>query len=87
MHTCLSVDEIVRFIAHELVASEAKATTVALARCHKGFEDPVLDTLWESQNRLTLLLGSLPSDVWNSPDTLTVSAPTLYIFHSLNYLV
>ena len=43
MHACLNVDEIVRLIAYELVASGGYATAVALARCCKSFEDPVLD--------------------------------------------
>ena len=45
MHLCLNVDEILRLIAHELVASRGKGTTVGLACCCKGFEDPVLDGL------------------------------------------
>jgi len=83
MHACLNVDEIVRLIAHKLVTSEAKATAVSLACCHKGFEDPVLDT----QNDLSPLLVSLPSDVWNQPGVFKVSAPTTYIFPPLNHLV
>jgi len=90
MHPCLNVDEIVRLIACELVASEAKATAVALACCCKSFEDPVLDTLWKTQEFLTLLLGSLPGDVWNEDEDglgCKVRAPTTYIFTFLNYLV
>jgi len=87
MHACLHVDEIVRLIACELVASKAKATTVALACCHRGFENPVLDALWEIQEHLLLLLKSLPADVWNEGGQWTVSAPTTYFFPSLNYLV
>ena len=75
MHACLDVDEIVRLIAWELVASDTKATAVALARCHKSFEDPVLDVLWETQEVLLPLLKSLPGDVWNG-DGCTVSTPT-----------
>ena len=55
MHICLNVDELVRLIACELVASEGKATAVALAGCCKSFEDPVLDALWETQGSV---LGS-----------------------------
>ena len=51
MHACLNVDEIIRLIARELVASESKATAAALACRRKTFEDPVLDTLWETQGR------------------------------------
>jgi len=87
MHPCLNVDEIVRLIAHELVASEAKDSAAALARCRKAFEDPVLDTLWETQSQLSPLLTSLPGDVWNQPGMFAVSTPTADIFSPLNYLV
>jgi len=86
MHTCLNVDELVRLIACELVVSRAEATTVALACCHKGFEDPVLDALWETQCDLFRLLRSLPADVWNE-GVCTVSVAITYTFPPLNYLV
>jgi len=74
MHPCLNVDEIVRLIACELVASRGKRTAVGLASCSRSFEDPVLDTLWETQDQLHPLLKSLPGDVWNDGGC-TVSAP------------
>jgi len=86
MHTCLNVDEIVRLIACELIASRARPTAVALASCCKNFEDPVLDALWETQDKLLPLLKSLPSDVWNGSGC-TVSAPIVHVSLSLNYLV
>ena len=86
MHACLNVDEIVRLIAGELVAGEAYATAVALGCCCKSFEGPVLDTLWEVQTRLLLLLKTLPADVWNDGDC-TVSVPTTYAFSSLNFFI
>ena len=75
MHRCLHVDEIVRLIASELVTSEGKGTAVSLACCCKSFEDPVLDTLWATQDQLLPLLKSFPGDVWNE-DECIVSAPT-----------
>ena len=75
MHACLNVDEIIRLIACELAESNAEAAAVALACCRKNFEDPVLDVLWETQNRLLPLLKSLPGDVWNDGEC-TVSALT-----------
>jgi len=75
MHPCLNVDEIVRLVACELVASRGEGTAVGLACCRKSFEDPVLDTLWETQDRLPPLLKSLPGDVWND-SACTVSVPT-----------
>lgn len=64
MRPCLRVDEILRLLARELVASEAKGTVVALACCCKSFEDPALDALRETQDGLLPLLKSLPVDVW-----------------------
>ena len=83
MHTCLNVDEIVRLIAGELVASEAKVTAVTFACCRKGYEDPVLDALWKTQRELLPLLKSLPGGVWNDVGC-TVSAPTTHFYLSLN---
>ena len=60
MHPCLYVDEIVRLIAHELVASKGHAASVALACCCKSFEDPALDALWETNGRLSRLFKSFP---------------------------
>ena len=86
MHPCLYVDEIVRSVACELVTSRGRAAAVALACCCKGFEDPVLDVLWQTQERLRPLLESLPGDVWDE-GRCTVSASTAYIFSSLNPFV
>ena len=86
MHPCLYVDEIVRLIAHELVAFNARATSVALACCCKTFEDPVLDILWETQSRVLPLLKSLPGDVWDEGGC-SVSVPTTCFLSSLNYLI
>ena len=62
MYPCLGVDEILRLLAHELVASKAKATAVALACCYKRFEDSVLNTLWETQDRLFLVDSPLTEE-------------------------
>jgi hypothetical protein len=60
MHPCLRVDEIVRLVASELVASKSKATAAALARCCKIFEDPALDSLWGDVHSLFSVLSILP---------------------------
>jgi len=86
MHACLNVDEILRLIACELVTSKGRAAAVALACCCKSFEDPVLDALWETQDRLIPLLNSLPGDVWNEGQHV-VSAPTTFVFCSLNHFI
>ena len=73
MHACLKVDEIVRLVVHELIASERKATAAGLARCCKSFEDPTLDALWATLDRLLPLFKTFPEDVWNEGEC-TVSA-------------
>ena len=75
MHVCLDVDEIVRLIAHELIASGGRGTAVGLACCRKSFEDPVLDTLWATQVKLLPLLKCFPGEVWNEGGCI-VSTPT-----------
>jgi len=87
MHPCLNVDEIIRLLACELVASKAKATAVALACCCKSFEEPVLDALWEGQDRLTPLLKCLPRDVWEEGDENFVSLSADFILLALKCLV
>ena len=84
MHHCLNIDEIVRLIAYELVASGRKATVVCLACCCKHFQDPVLDTLWATQFELFALFKCFPEDVWNEGG-YTVSAPTTYTLPSQRF--
>ena len=86
MPACLNVDEIIRLIASELVASRVRATAVSFACCRKNFEGPVLDVLWETQNRLLPLLKSFPVGVWNE-GKCTVSTPITRVFSSLNCFV
>jgi len=84
MHPCLGVDEVLRLLACELVASGAKATAVSLARCCKGFEDPVLDALWETQERLLPLLKSFPVGVWKVETGRLVGPRKVSILSSSN---
>lgn len=77
MHACFSVDEIVRLLACELVASGGGVAAVALARCCRALEDPVLDALWESQDRLRILLETFPESVWDEAFQAFVSLPTV----------
>jgi len=86
MHHCLSVDEILRLLACELVTSKAMATAVALACCCKSFEDPALDAIWETQRRLIPLLKCFPQDVWEG-DGSFVSSLIVVNFPTLNRLV
>ena len=84
MHPCLRVDELVRLVAYELVASTKKATAAALARCCTSLQDPVLDALWEAQEGLTPLLESLPKDVWDPDLYYTVCSDNIVIRFSLH---
>ena len=79
MHACLNVDEIVRLIAHELVAFSGEGSAAGLACCCKSFEDPVLDELWAKQVSLLPLFNSFPGDVWKGGG-YSVSAPTTCLF-------
>jgi len=85
MNSCLSVDEILRRVAHELLASRGRATAVALACCCRTFEDSVLDELWATQEGLLPLLRSLPEDVWNGDKN--VGVPIEFVFSSLNFFI
>ena len=87
MHSCLWVDEIVRFIAAELVASGWKATTVTLACCCKALKEPALDAVWETQDQgFSPLLGTLPEGIWDSFEWgVRVQVVLLYVFHSLDH--
>jgi len=87
MHPCLIVDEILRLLACELVASRARATAVALASCCRSFEDLVLDALWETQTQLTPLLKCFPQDVWKEEDGSFVSQLMSFIFCVRNHLI
>jgi len=58
------VDEILRLINLELVASERKVTAVGLACCCKSFEDPALDALWATRCQLFPLLESFAGDIF-----------------------
>jgi len=52
MHLLFSLDEILRLVTCELVASEARATAVALARCCGTVE------IWKEGGNFVSLLGA-----------------------------
>ena len=87
MHPCLSVDEILRLLAHVLVASGANTAAVALASCCKTFEEPMLDELWRAQDRLTPLLRCFPRDVWKGEGRDFVSPLTTSILPAPSNLI
>jgi hypothetical protein len=87
MHPGLCVDEIVRLVAHGLVAAKQNATAVALACCCKRFEDPVLDVLWRPQFQFSRLLETLPGGIWR-PDGFKVRVTkTILVLFLLNYSI
>lgn len=77
MHHCLLLDEILRLITYKLVGASEWKAIVALARCNKAFEDPVLDVLWEAQHRLIPLLKILPGNIWGPGYKVSVAAVIL----------
>lgn len=81
MHACFNVDEIVRLLACELVASRWKKSAVALACCCKNLEDPVLDVLWEAHDQLHPLLKSFPGNIWDDEGGTFVSVSTALRFY------
>ena len=86
MHPCLNVDEILRIVTCQLLKLEAKATAVSLACCCRNFGDPVLDELWETQDRLTPLLKCLPEGVWEEEeDGSLVSQLAIAVYPLLKY--
>ena len=80
MHSCLRVDEILRLLASELVESGAEVTAVSLACCCRSLEDPALDALWKTQDRLTPLLKCLPQEVWREEGGSFVSQPAMTVY-------
>ena len=71
-------------MACKVVAAGAKAAAVALACCCKSFEDPVLDALWETQDRLTPLLDCFPQEIWEEGGESFVSHSVVFVFSELN---
>ena len=87
MHDILYVDEILRLLASALVGSGWRATAVALARCCRKFEGPVLDELWKEQKELYPLLETFPDGVWDEESQDFVSRQSsLYTFYSITRL-
>jgi hypothetical protein len=87
MHPCLCVDEMVRLVAHEIVAAEQNETAVALACCCKSFEDPALDALWRTLSNFIGLLKILPGDVWGLGGYKVSITTTTVIPSSFNYSI
>lgn len=68
MHRCFLVPELVQHICEEINNSRARGrarkTLVALAQTRKLFQEPALNLVWHTLERLEPLVKCLPSDVW-----------------------
>ena len=65
MHHVFELDEILRTVANELIASYRTDAALSFACSCKSFSIPVLDTMWEEEQRdFMTLLKTLPPSVW-----------------------
>ena len=62
----LTISELARHIASQLVLIEAEGSAVNLACACRSLEEPILSTLWETQSSLYILLRVLPEKNWES---------------------
>ena len=72
-HRCWALDEIVRAITANLVASEAKSSAVSLASCSKSLEESALGEVWRHLSSLAPLVKCFPPDIWETRDEKLVS--------------
>ena len=59
----LKISELTRLIASQLILISRKSA-VSLACACRYLEEPILGTLWETQESLCTLLEVLPRDCW-----------------------
>ena len=62
-HRIFKISELTRLIASELVLISRKST-VNLACACRSLEEPILNTLWETQPSSFTLLKVLPRETW-----------------------
>lgn len=62
-HRIFKIGELTRLIAGQLVLIDRKST-LNFARASRCLEEPVLSTLWETQQSLVTLLEVLPKETW-----------------------
>ena len=82
MHHVFEVDEILRFIASNIVYGDCE-DAISFACCRKSFSEsaPTLDTIWGIyQWDFTRLLQTLPPSVWTIVDGTFVSVPPIRLF-------
>lgn len=62
-HQIFHIDELLRLIIDELVATNPR-TAVALAATCRSLEEPTLSSLWKEQRSLDNLVKVLPNYTW-----------------------
>ena len=62
-HRVFKIGELTRLIARQLI-SDSQESAVDLACACRYLEEPVLSTVWETQDSLCILLRILPRDTW-----------------------
>ena len=77
-HGSLGPNEIVTLIAANLVSDKATASAVALARCARSLEEPVLCEVWRTLSSLTPLVKCFPPELWEIRDGKLASTTTIY---------
>ena len=63
-HRIFKITELTRFIANQLVPISRKSAANLACAC-RYLEEPVLSTLWETQQSLNILLEVLPREAWH----------------------
>lgn len=86
MNRIFCVAELVRQVAFNADdGSQGSTSLLALARCCKTIEGPVMDVLWQRQKSLNIILQTLPADCWTTTDKTHVSRTFLDLpSHSLS---
>ena len=64
MHRCLLISEILRIVLENVSSLQPAADLLAIALVSKNFCELALDELWTFQSSLTLLIKTLPPDLW-----------------------
>ena len=62
-HRVFKIGELTRLIARQLIP-DGQESAVDLACACRSLEEPVLSTVWETQDSLCTLLEVLPRDTW-----------------------
>ena len=78
-HCVFKISELARIIAHQLILISQRSA-VNLACAFRCLEEPVLSTLWETQQSLGILLEVLPEGTWDrqhpEPSVTVVRGPS-----------